>query len=281
VKDVLHFMSEEDLFKAKARTRLRRFDKGVESVSFNWDRGDEVNEMRLGVRMDRWVAPIGTVVVFDEGGPAQGRWLVTNLRRSMFNELGEVVLSKPRRERLEPAGKPDSRNANPGSPDASPGSVDVSEGSGLEAIKSNWTPKQIIDRLVIPMAKNHHMLEGIDPFTVVVKNLSGHVAGSDHYGPPNVAWAVDMSQHTNHPTPQMDDLASELIMAFDLYDLGNPRATHGYTPGNDRKTFHKGFNFQLIYRTDLGANGGDHYNHVHFGVRRPPGFGPVAGPPSP
>lgn len=116
VRDVLHYMSEEDLFKAKARTRLRRFENGVEHVNFEWDRGKKLQEMILQVRMERWVCPCGTVVIFDEGGPAQGRWLVAGIRRSMFDELGEITLRKPLREKLEPI-KEASRSVQRGGPD--------------------------------------------------------------------------------------------------------------------------------------------------------------------
>jgi hypothetical protein len=105
VRDVLHFMSEEDLFKAKARIRLRRFENGVEGVQMNWDRSKRVTQMTLKVRMDRWVCPVGTVVIWDEGSSrtGKGRWLVTNIRRSVFDQLGEIVLRKPMAEKKEPA----------------------------------------------------------------------------------------------------------------------------------------------------------------------------------
>lgn len=102
VRDVLHYMSEEDLFKAKARARLRRYENGVEKVRFGWDKQKKINTMTLSVRMERWICPVGTVVIFDEGGPAQGRWLVTNVRRSMFDTLGEITLRKPIVEKREP-----------------------------------------------------------------------------------------------------------------------------------------------------------------------------------
>lgn len=105
VRDVLHFMSEEDLFRAKARIRLRRYENGVEGVSLNRDQSQKVSQITLTVRMERWVCPVGTVVIWDEGSAktGKGRWLVTNIRRSVFNQVGEVVLKKPIPEKKEPA----------------------------------------------------------------------------------------------------------------------------------------------------------------------------------
>lgn len=271
VRDALHYMSEEDLFKAKARARLRRDYDGVERVSFNWDHGKKINEMTVSVRMDRWVCPVGTVVVFDEGGPARGRWLVTNIRRSMFDELGEITLKKPMRERAEPV-KLGTRDpgADGSGGGGSGGPIDLSNIGGIEAVRSSMSPYYIINHFVVPRARVHHMNTGIDLKAILLANAPGkHVPNSDHYGPRWLKWAVDMSNGTS-PTRQMDDLASELIMAFDLPDLENPLATRkdGLVLNNLVQKDHKGFRFQLIYRTDLGANGGDHYNHVHFGVRK-------------
>jgi hypothetical protein len=287
VRDVLHYMSEEDLYKAKARTRLRRFEDGVESVSFTWDRGRPVNEMLLRVRMERWVCPIGTVVIFDEGGPAQGRWLVTNIRRSVFNELGEITLRKPMNEKSEPANEPGSRepSVDAGRPGGLGGGVDSGAGCNLEQVKSTWTAKRIIDKCVLPKSKWHQMAQGTTPEEVAIlnENHSGTGASTWHKGDSNFQYAVDMSNTGgNVPTPEMDDLASELISAFDMPDLEQPLATHGYIPGNILDAYHKGWHFQLLYRTN-DQNGNSHFNHVHFGAKKegpPPGYrhGGPAGP---
>jgi len=116
VKDELHFQDQKQLFKSKPQASLRRFHNGVETVSFEWDGQQKLNQMTIGVRMKRWICPIGTVVHFEEGGPAEGRWLVTNIRRSMFDELGEIILSKPMRKKLEPANEPGTRTTRDGQP---------------------------------------------------------------------------------------------------------------------------------------------------------------------
>lgn len=109
VRDALHFISEEDLFKSKPQSNFRRYSLGIENVSFGWDTQQRLNPMTISVRMENWVCPLGTVIHFEEGGPAEGRWLVTNIRRSMFDELGEITLSKPMREKMEPANQPGER----------------------------------------------------------------------------------------------------------------------------------------------------------------------------
>jgi hypothetical protein len=76
---------------------------------------------------------------------------------------------------------------------------------------------------------------------------------SDHQGPGNVAWAADIS-NGGSPTPEMDKLARSLAQRFGIpwSGAGLVNATHG------------GYRYQLIYRT---MEGGNHFNHVHFGVK--------------
>jgi hypothetical protein len=117
------------------------------------------------------------------------------------------------------------------------------------------TPRHIIDMVVLPIAQNCGV-----PRTPAQNDAANAVHGhtntgnrSDHEGPPDVAWAADMS-NGGSPTPEMDKLARSLAQRFDIpwSGAGLVNATHG------------GYRYQLIYRTMLGGN---HYNHVHFGVK--------------
>lgn len=120
------------------------------------------------------------------------------------------------------------------------------------------TPKDIIDQIVVPLARSHGIM--VTAATVEAANhrhspmtLSGNV--SDHNGPPEVRWAADMPTGTGKPTTQADALARDLAARFDIpwSGSGAKSATHG------------GFRYQLLYRTLVGGN---HFNHVHFGVRK-------------
>lgn len=118
------------------------------------------------------------------------------------------------------------------------------------------TPKDIIDDVVLPIAR----ASGVPatPGGVAIKNATHGptVTGnqSDHQGPPRVAWAADLS-NGSAPTPQMDKLAAALAKRFDIPWTGSGLVTA--TSG--------GYRYQLIYRT---MQGGNHFNHVHFGVRK-------------
>lgn len=78
--------------------------------------------------------------------------------------------------------------------------------------------------------------------------------GSDHHVSQTRAFAADLSNGSS-PTPQMDRTAREIAAA-----LGHPDFRAGVLNvqrGSARA--------QLLWRTHVGGN---HFNHVHFGVRR-------------
>ena len=120
------------------------------------------------------------------------------------------------------------------------------------------TPKHIVDTQVIPLARKNDMAQG-DTVKEVEQANASHgptVSGgrSDHQGPPDQAWAADMSNGSS-PTPEMDALARDLGKRFKLDWGGSGVAT----------STQKGFRMQMIYRSHVGGN---HFNHVHFGVRK-------------
>ena len=78
-------------------------------------------------------------------------------------------------------------------------------------------------------------------------------SGSDHHVSQKMAFAADLSNGSS-PTPQMDKTARQIAMA-----LGHP----GWR-GGVLTTSQGAARAQLLWRTTVGGN---HFNHVHFGVR--------------
>jgi peptidoglycan hydrolase-like protein with peptidoglycan-binding domain len=117
------------------------------------------------------------------------------------------------------------------------------------------TPEHIIDNIVLPIAQRCGINRTpAENDAANARHGATNTGGrSDHQGPGNVAWAADMSNGSS-PTPEMDKLARALAQRFDIpwNGSGLVNAVHG------------GYRYQLIYRT---MTGGNHYNHVHFGVR--------------
>jgi hypothetical protein len=79
---------------------------------------------------------------------------------------------------------------------------------------------------------------------------------SDHQGPPDRAWAADMSNGSS-PTKEMDAAAEAIGNAFGKRVNGKSSIVTSWN--------YNGYRLQLLYRTYTGGN---HFNHVHFGARK-------------
>jgi 3D (Asp-Asp-Asp) domain-containing protein len=125
------------------------------------------------------------------------------------------------------------------------------------------TPEQIVNRVVL--YAHDHGFPSVTPASVRAANdahsiLTSSGNTSDHKGPPDVAWAADISNGTT--TREEDELARTLATAFHLTWPGAGLVTGGTAE----------YRIQLIYRT---CGGGDHFTHVHLGVKREPGPRPT------
>lgn len=117
------------------------------------------------------------------------------------------------------------------------------------------TPREIIDEIVLPMSNKAGVKRSIE------ENNAGNAAHgptvdgnvSDHQGNGIDTWAADMSNGTG-PTPEMDRLAARIAKRFGIPWTGSGAVSHTAN----------GIRYQLIYRSGIGGN---HYNHVHLGVK--------------
>ena len=131
----------------------------------------------------------------------------------------------------------------------------AAQSTGKASAGPTGSPAQIVNSDVLKMAR------GVGIMRTRVQNDASNASHgptvdggtSDHQGPGNVAWAADMSNGSS-PTPEMDKLAARLAKRYNIPWNGSGLVNH--TEG--------GYRYQLIYRT---GRGGNHYNHVHFGIR--------------
>jgi len=97
------FISEPELLKAKPRLILTESSPGVRSIDFDLDAGKPIAEARVVCRARRWVGAPGAVVQLGGVGPANGKWLVSSLRRGLFDADAEITLKRPGKKLAEPA----------------------------------------------------------------------------------------------------------------------------------------------------------------------------------
>jgi hypothetical protein len=100
---VWYFVTEDYLFKSQPSARITDKTEYVKEIIFDFDEGKEVSNITVTAFMKRWSAPPGSVIEIYDMGPINGRWLVTQASRSLFDVNGEITLKKPLATLPEPS----------------------------------------------------------------------------------------------------------------------------------------------------------------------------------
>jgi hypothetical protein len=101
-KATWYWISEPDLFKSRSRMTIDRKHPAVVGIGGNIDKGKKAGTLRVRARVKRWAAPPGSVVTIRGEGPADGRWLVEDIERSVFSPEANITLKKPTKPKPEP-----------------------------------------------------------------------------------------------------------------------------------------------------------------------------------
>jgi hypothetical protein len=95
VSGVFYYISEDDLIKTQPIMMIDETSPGVDGIGFDYDIGKKFATVNIPMRVGLWTAPPGGVVVLGNMGPVDGRWIVSDYTRSLFNENATVNLKKP------------------------------------------------------------------------------------------------------------------------------------------------------------------------------------------
>ncbi|EHN09428.1 Peptidase M23B [Patulibacter medicamentivorans] len=246
--------SDQQLIQAQPHHTLRGLDDPLLSArpSIRLDGIKRATTVDLEVLKAPWLAPPGAVVEFIGAGLIDGPWEVAALADDTGAATARVQLQQPT-TKVEAA--PATSSAAKGTTtkakatSSAPGRRNVTD--PLTSLRGS--PRGVIEEIVLPIARACGI--SVTAASVAAANArhgpTVNGTRSDHQGPPNVAWAADMS-NGGSPTPQMDRLARTIARVF-----GIPWTGAGLV-----SVTRWGYRFQLIYRAD------DHYDHVHFGARR-------------
>jgi hypothetical protein len=279
------YISEPELVRSKVRLAIKRdqgdwLPRGIEDVDFDYNENKRTNTATIAAFVKHWGVPPGAVVTLADLGPASigfgdapikankkgqrigissnrkaktgegtGRYLVTEieipLEGSEETRKAEIKLRRPTPPRPEPANQTRTVGV-PGGELPEGGSV-----GGMGVLEG--TPEDIVNQVVDWAHSNGFPSVTRESVRAANATHGPTISGgtSDHQGPPNVRWAADISNGSS-PTAEMTALAWAIAKAFDAPWDGAGLIT--WEKGNYR--------FQLIYKT---SEGGNHYNHVHFG----------------
>lgn len=106
----LWYVPEDWLYAQMPTLTLDPLSDACDDIDFQYDTGQAIGELTAYVRASLWTAPAGSVVQVVNCGPANGKWLVTTIYRSLFSEKATITLQKPTPTLPEPV--PDSSTAS-------------------------------------------------------------------------------------------------------------------------------------------------------------------------
>ena len=99
----LWYVSDEWLEKQPVAYRISEFTPGVVSLSFEYETRATAADATLRVITKRYSMLPGDVVELIEEGPGSGKWLVKEVRRSLYSQVADVALTRKRPKLPEPA----------------------------------------------------------------------------------------------------------------------------------------------------------------------------------
>lgn len=224
-------------------------DYVLQGVDFEDHRGMDAAEASCQLLASRYQVDAGEVAEVLNQNHVQPRWLVSTASIGLMpaDLFVDVALTQPVKALPEPAPETEATSRASGGPTTA---------STTGAISG--TPHDIINTIVLPLCRQC----GI-PRTSAENDAANLRHGpvnsgavSDHQPPWSQHCAADMSDGVM--TAREKTLAKALAQRFSIpwSGAGCVSATHG------------GYRFQLIFGVDLGGGGGDHHNHVHFGVAK-------------
>jgi hypothetical protein len=77
--------------------------EGIDTIDYDIDTGKTVSECTVTAHFNRWQAPPGCVIVVEDSGPITGRWLVYQVERPLFSNVGTITLHIAQPPLPEPA----------------------------------------------------------------------------------------------------------------------------------------------------------------------------------
>jgi cell wall-associated NlpC family hydrolase/lysophospholipase L1-like esterase len=125
VADTVYFISDDELLASQPHTTITEQTPGIAEINFDLDVGKSADQATVTARTARWTAPPGTVIEIENSGPANGRWLVAAINRSLFSPDADITLERPQQKLLEPKGESstDTKTSAPASTNTVPANV--------------------------------------------------------------------------------------------------------------------------------------------------------------
>lgn len=103
VSGAIYFISDEDLFASAPFMNISEDDEGIDTIDYDFDEGKRVATVTVTCHLARWSAPPGSTVQIHSMGPIlDGKWLVNEVSRSLYQSEATITLKKPQPVLPEP-----------------------------------------------------------------------------------------------------------------------------------------------------------------------------------
>lgn len=271
IEGIFYFLPDELLVGTGPRLVLSERSEGMLTpMDFDMDEGVDPQTCTFSIHTEQWYAPVGTCIEITELGPGNGVWLVNRTQGNLLQPFNQdIELIRPRAVLTEPPNDQTldmSENVGGGRVTATgaadPTSASNAPGDSGGPIDGN--PKSIIDYIAIPIASEAGVTKTIAQNDTDNHNHTHLGNASDHAGPPDYKWAADfgIGPDIRGGTNEAGAARGDAVAAALAKRFGIPWNGSGAVNAT-----HDGFRFQMLWRYE-SAQAGNHYTHVHFGVRR-------------
>lgn len=95
VSGTVYFIDDYTLFHQKVAMTIDEQTVGVDQIDPSFVQGKQNQTVTVKCRAERWKCPPGSVTAVASLGPASGRWLCSDIQRSLFDPATTITLSKP------------------------------------------------------------------------------------------------------------------------------------------------------------------------------------------
>jgi cell wall-associated NlpC family hydrolase len=104
VSGTFYFLSEDDMLKQAPLSMLTEFQDGITSMDGDYDNQKKSATLTIGARVGKWAVPPGSLVTVEQMGPWNGRWIISDYERNLFDLNATITLTKDSPALPEPYG---------------------------------------------------------------------------------------------------------------------------------------------------------------------------------
>jgi len=95
VSGTVYFISENWLFKSKPFMTISEDSDGIDWIDYDYDEGKHKATLTITAHLKRWSAPPGSTIDIQDMGIIDGKYLVEEISRSLYDTIATITASKP------------------------------------------------------------------------------------------------------------------------------------------------------------------------------------------